>query len=222
MKIVDCKKTRKTGRLVRSMVPYSLKDKSIILNLGSRRSMLEWIDYDWIINSAEAVRNCSDKIRMFRILGDNEVSCLKFYIRKPNVSYRRYVFRIGKRIKVGYISGEDYDYCTRFEDKDKEWRVVVFKGKVLRAMEKVPHNKTDIWKQKDCRFRHVDDYMLPSEIKSLCLKACKVLGIDLAGVDILRNVRGEYKVIEVNSGMAMGERTIGRLFGAIEEEVRRR
>lgn len=220
MKIVDCKKTRITGRLLRSMVPDSLKDKCMLINLGSRARTMDWLDYD-VINDIGGVRNCSDKIRMFQILKEYGVKCLDFYLKKPcrfGVYRDKYVFKKGRRIVVGR-GCRDYDYCTKFEEKDKEWRVVIYKGKVLRAMEKINYDGSDVWKQKNCDFRHVNDRELSIDVRRECIDACNALGIDLAGIDVLRNKMGVVKIIEVNSGMAMGERTIGRLFRAIEMEV---
>ena len=155
---------------------------------------------------------------MFGILKREGIKCLDFFINKPVMWFGKCVYKKGKKIWIGRSTGYKYDYCTKFEEKDKEWRFVVFRGKVLRAMEKVPNIDTEIWKQKNCDFRHVNERFLDSEVRYECLEACKDLGIDLAGVDVLVNTSGEVKVIEVNSGMAMGSRTAGRLFRRIESE----
>ncbi len=215
MKIVSCRKSRVTGELLREIMPDSLREEDVVVNLGnSSFNESPYYNYDFI-NGVEPIRNCVDKERMLRLLKEGGVPCLEVV---GNEGFGKKAFKRGKGLFVGRKSFRSYDYATKWEDKKEEFRVVVFRGDVLRAMRKEPEDGVmdKVLKQRCCRYRHVDKYEIGVGIFSDCIKACEALGIDLAGVDVLVNMKGEVKIIEVNSGMGLGSRTAGRLFRAIE------
>lgn len=226
MKIISGRRTVKTKRLLEESMPDSLKNVQVFINLGNSDYDTSGY-YNWkIVNHLDAIRNCANKIRMFNIFKENDVKCLDFFKKgdMKNYGWRGFigskaVLKKGKRIRITRLFRGDWDYGTVFERKEHEYRVVVYKGAVLRAMEKIPlDGNMDILKQKKCRFEHRPWRSLNRNVVEESIKACKALGIDLAGVDVLINNKGEVKVIEVNSGMAMGHRTAGRLFRRIERE----
>ncbi len=220
MKIVNCRKSRVTGERLREMVLSRLRDKDVLVNLGwGQFDESEYEDWD-VINRVGAIKRCVDKKKMLELLRREGVQCL--IIPQKRRFGRKYACKYGKRLRVRRFSRlfggrfGNYDYVTEWEDKKEEYRVVVFRGKVLRAMRKEPRDgdMDKVLKQSNCRYRHIEE--LSDDVRFECIKACVVLGIDLAGVDILVNRRGDVRVIEVNSGMGMGSRTCGRLLKEIE------
>ncbi len=187
---------------MRTLMPEELKNADIILNLGDS-SATNGYDYNWI-NEPEAVRNASNKRRMFELFEENEIKC----ITRVNGHFVQYFI---SRITRNGIT-------TIRENKVKEYRVIVYNGRMMKVMEKVPKNGDFILKLENCDYQRVERFVIPKEDRRNIIRAVECLGLDLAGVDVLKNDKGEFKVIEVNSGPGMGEKNIGLLFRRIMEE----
>ena len=239
MKIISSQRTCKTKQLVRELIPDWAKPKSILLNLGdSSINEREYSGYK-IINRVENIRNCSNKIRMFEIFNENGIKAVTYVpIRRSdygNLNLMRFkmkfrgkelVFRRGKELKVipiEQVSVRDmnyYDFATIKEDKEKEYRIIIYKDKIVRAMIKINETGDFQFKQENCRFVTMDFSKFPQSVKDNLFKAVKVLGIDLCGIDLLKNTDGEFKILEINSGMSLSERSIEEFFNLLKEEVR--
>lgn len=238
MKIISSNRTCKTKQLVRELIPEWAKYKKILLNLGdSSINEEEFRDY-LIINKVDNILNCSNKVRMFEIFNENgiksvtyvplsrenygNINLLKF---KVKFTKKDLVFRKGKELKIipiEQVSVKDmnyYNFATIREDKEKEYRIIVYKGKIVRVMNKINNTGDFQFKQDNCSFVTIDFNRFPQEVKDNLFKAVRVLGIDLCGIDLLRNQRGEYKILEINSGMSMSERSIESFFELLKSEV---
>jgi hypothetical protein len=235
MRITYASRCCETGeRLEESLEGSDMKDKKIVLNIGdSSFNEAEYVlsGYD-IINRVEDIKRCVDKKRMFKELAKGNVKCLDFMDLKTINGVlkavlliqcsKRLVLRIEGRRKYKCISTlkelldnlRECDYATAYEEKINEWRVLCYRGQVLRVWDKEPDDdNVRFWHRSNCTFNSSDNI----EVGRLGLEASRALGIDLSGVDVLENDRHELKVIEVNSGMAMSYGTIKRLFNKIKE-----
>jgi glutathione synthase/RimK-type ligase-like ATP-grasp enzyme len=80
-------------------------------------------------------------------------------------------------------------------DKYKSYRVLLAGGKILQAVAKYGKSWKITGYEDSEHFRQFD---IDSDLKDICEKAAKVLGMDLCGVDLI-NKNGKWYIIEVNS-----------------------
>ena len=99
------------------------------------------------------------------------------------------------------------DYGVQLIEKTKEWRVHVFRGEVLRIARKVWVGAGDIpthpvWNQeRGWHYRYQVDLADTTRrnLEGLAKRAVVALGQDFGAVDIIRDCRKNYYVLEVNS-----------------------
>lgn len=224
MKIGYTKKTKETKDVLRERMPGELRHSKIFLNIGnSSSSQAKYKDY-LIINTNKAVSNSMDKRTMFKLFKNNKINSVRFIDLKG----------FGKLKALGYILiGRDLvlreqglnviglsqlfnflnsnSYCTIKENKVLEYRVIVFRNKLLRTMIKLPKENDFTLKQENCKFIEVNTKFTPEQ-KQTIIDSVKSLGLDLAGVDCLVNKKGALKIIEVNSGMSLCKKSADLLF----------
>lgn len=217
-----------------------LKKERIILNYAN--SKFNEKDYKGyrIINSVSAIRNCVDKKRMFYLLHKNKINALDFYdfsnfidvlrclfvLRDSKLVLRRNFksnnYFICDSIKDFLLNFLKYDYATKYEEKEKEFRVLMFRDEVLeiyekRIKKKFKSKKVFDRKRYNCKFVRVNKRDYNKELVKLCRNARKILGIDICGIDVLKNSKG-YKIIEVNSGAGIRRvDTIRKILNLIEK-----
>lgn len=232
MIILKCKKTEETCQRLRDLMPRSLRDKKIALNMGNSELKKDYSKY-LLLNNPEAVKRAVNKKKMFEVLEDNRINCLKYmdieYLKGKAeavvslFSGKEIVLRDGGDIKVITASelrelyNPKWKYATIKENKLLEYRFVVFRDKILRAMVKANAKGDFRVKQENSEFRMIDITKIPEDAINNIIKSVKCLGLDLAGVDVLLNMKDEFKIIEVNSGMALSPRSIKRLYKAVKE-----
>lgn len=76
-----------------------------------------------------------------------------------------------------------------------DWRVLVIAGQAIAAMERL----SDHWITNRARGGKCLPAVLTAEIRELAEAACRSIGMNYAGVDIIRDREGRYLVLEVNS-----------------------
>ncbi|MCH7534158.1 MAG: hypothetical protein IH948_00130 [Bacteroidetes bacterium] len=106
-------------------------------------------------------------------------------------------------------------YVTVKEDKLSEYRVIVWNKRILKTYIKIPKNPyREMFKYKfrDCTFRRICHPDFSSDMYENIIESVNCLGLDLAGIDILINTDGVFKIIEVNSSPGMSEKTINHLY----------
>ena len=207
-------------------MPDELKYTKIFLNIGNTNSKGKK-GYT-ILNTTKAVKNSVDKKKMFKLFKENEIKSVKF-INLDNF--------LGKIKAVGYLTiGKDLvlrevglnilgisqlinflkskEYATIKEKKVLEYRVLVFKDKILRTTIKLPKQKDFILKQENCKFVGVKPKFSEEDKKNI-INSVKCLGLDLGGVDVLVNGKDEMKIIEVNSGMSLCSKSVKLVFDEI-------
>jgi glutathione synthase/RimK-type ligase-like ATP-grasp enzyme len=95
-------------------------------------------------------------------------------------------------------------YYSQFINKTREFRVHCAHGKVLAIMEKAKGGDNIAWNRAQTGepFRRISQKEYPFSVCFQALKACKVLGLDFAGVDVLEimeNGKPQAYVVEANT-----------------------
>ena len=207
-------------------MPDELEHTKIFLNIGNTNSKGKK-GYA-ILNTTKAVKNSVDKKKMFKLFKENEIKSVKF------INLNNF---LGKIKAVGYLAiGKDLvlrevglnilgisqlvnflkskEYATIKEKKVLEYRILVFKDKILRTTIKLPKEKDFILKQENCKFIKVKPNFSKEEKKNI-INSVKCLGLDLGGVDVLVNNKNEMKIIEVNSGMSLCSESVRLVFDGV-------
>ncbi len=217
---------RKTLNLMREM-GFGVSD-DIALNMGISNPSFEqaWSGKTWI-NKPEAVRGNVDKFSMLEKLEEAGVNVPYFeritserQLRQALGTHNALVFKPDNKIirdeaKLRNIvrnRGLANKYYTRFVQHDREFRVIIYKNKIVKLYEKLrlANSFNFMWKIKRCEFKEVS-WKENKAVYREAKKAVKVMGLDLCGVDVIEDSNGKPVVLETNSAMGMRENTIKKL-----------
>lgn len=231
MKIVGSKKSKETKKLMREMIPEELKEKKIFLNLG-------WSNYDGnyeaeiVFNNIIAVGNCADKYQMHKLFALHGVPSVEFCDFNTKEGRKKAIENISIEEKFvlrgrdNLINWDDIyelwgvaDYATIYEKPKKEYRVLMFKGRPFRVMEKkLKEGHENDWQRhiENCDFKAIAIRGINNDVIDACVKACNAVGIDLAGVDVMITQDNKVKVIEVNSAPSMNDVSIRKFFKRLQ------
>ncbi|MFA6023566.1 MAG: hypothetical protein WC781_05750 [Candidatus Pacearchaeota archaeon] len=232
MEIIYCEKTKETGERLVNLMPEELTERNIILNVGNsnyrQKDNSPIGNEELILNSVNSIKNCVNKKEMFRIFKENRIKSVSFIdLDKPMGKIKssvillfgkELVLRKDKEIEVIKLSEikrlfkNKFDYATIKENRILEYRIIVFKNKVVRAMVKLNYGGDFVLKQDNSKFIDVNINKIPHKTINNLLKATKYLGIDLCGIDLLVNKNGKFKILEVNSGMALCSKSINQFY----------
>ena len=109
----------------------------------------------------------------------------------------------------------DKHYVMEWIEKEREYRVHVFGGKVIRVARKVPHGEAKIWNNENAHFKY-ELKTLPIGLKTLAVRAVEALGYDFGAVDIIMDKNKKLYVLEVNSAPGLDNpRTLEAYVNAI-------
>lgn len=143
-----------------------------------------------------------NKFRMLEKFNQFEVPTVKFMKTNPDVEgwYAR---------KAEHTDGDDLeqqltkgDFYVKHIDTEREYRVHVFKGTILRASLKVPLNakaKLPFRTGDDWGFSNADHKANLGPAGPAAIAAVTALGYDFGGVDVAIRDNGQAVVFEVNS-----------------------
>lgn len=180
-----------------------------------------------VINSSEAVVTVKDKLFTSQILGQKHIPIPKTFLLKHPVN-TKYVVKVlglpviikllsgmqGKGVFIAHTREELKTYCDMLEavspssqmifqecitnSLGKDLRVLVVGGKVIGAMKRM--NDQD-FRANIHRGGTGSSYKLHPNAEYLALTTARILGLDIAGVDLLFDnlEETEFKVCEVNS-----------------------
>lgn len=184
-----------------------------------------------ILNSAASVKNACDKGRMMSMLRSNEDvrhAPLQFIspdnlnrdgvanlLDDDNMLYVRCSDHWTRRKPIERITTDDL-YITKPINKSHEYRVHVFRDRVIGVYEKIPQDRSAlIYKDSNCSFRRVDlsDRHQRSSIYGVrpnAKAAISALGLDFGGVDVVQDSNGYSYVLEVNSAPSLNTENIAR------------
>ena len=234
--IISVPKTRITSERFKDYMPSSLSDVDIIINLGnSDFNDRSYYNTHYIVNKSNNIKNCTHKMDSLLAMQEAGVPCLEVMNLRTIQGYNKALSYVSQHIPLvlrkhsGYwrvrnrrhfircTRNNNYDYATKIEKNVKEWRIVLFKGNLVRISWKRPNIPSFRRKSNTCTFFTDDNY--DYEIINICRQAQKLFNIDLCGIDILQNERGEYKIIEVNSGMSLLRPSIRYIYKLIKKEI---
>lgn len=229
---------------------YRPKDGDVVLNWGFRgvAPVLESGSSNFtILNKPIAVDRASDKIATLRLLKQNDVPHVKFFLNKDdtikaceegNIIYCRTITRgrEGKGIVLARKPEEIVDarLYTEYFKNDKEYRIHVFNGKVIDEVQKKSMSsermaEKGIVKTEDSQYiRNLkkawsfcrQGVVAEDIVKETAIEAVEALELDFGAVDIAYNSETkECKVLEINTapGQKRGTTTHMRYVRAISE-----
>lgn len=179
-----------------------------------------------VFNKPEAINNASNKKRMMQLLIENN-------IKTPDVTFDVHGDLSAFKDEDGYFYVRDCNNTIRYDNtihagdryvskpvgKKREFRVHVFRDKILGIYEKIPNDdNVKLFKQHSCHFSRLldDTELVTDEVKQMCIDAVKALGLDFGGVDLMK-VKKKYFINEVNSSPSLSTTNIERYVNAMLE-----
>lgn len=178
------------------------------------------------INTPEMIHNVNNKPECRKTLIENEIRCPQTYFSKEEILYaglniEDHMFPVigrpsrhaqGRNIVVSNSPTElardtTSAYWSEIIDKDREYRVYTFFGRILMVAEKVP---TEVGRERlawnhfggGAVFNNVRWNDWPIESCKEALKASNVMNIDFAGVDVMEKDGVPY-ILELNSAHSL-------------------
>ena len=172
-----------------------------------------------VVNSIEAFLNAVDKFRTSVLLSMNNIKTPETLVTERGVDAMRYFEKVGKAV-VKPVFGSQGKGMLLIDQKDSAWRafklqkyyevpiyiqrfvehgnrdirVLVLGDRVLSAMYRVSKG----WKTNIAMGAKPVKAKLSEEIRELALKASRIVGAEVAGVDIVETPDG-LMVLEVNA-----------------------
>jgi len=173
---------------------------------------------DFALNSSSAVSLAADGLKSLQVLQKRGVPCVEPLVHPEPKDYpvvgrklRNHI--AGKTLKILTEPGEEsFKYYTRYREIDREFRVHVFEGQVLKAFRKVPRSDNPDPKirtsEKGWGYKKVNWQKYYSKGTEVAVMATGALGLTYAGVDIARDSDGDWFIIEVNTGPSLNTKTL--------------
>lgn len=182
---------------------YGMRDKRVFNYGCSAKTPCKTV-----INSVAAVECCIDKVSTFQVLRHAGVPVPNFVTNQHQVPkhWEQIVCRADARgcknegmqiISQGEAIPKAALYTEYFFHK-KEYRVVVFKGKVVAIYSKEEDGEGG-W---DLIFRVNKGF---EAINKACLDAAKALNIDYVGFDVVAKTKKDFVILEANTGPILTE-----------------
>lgn len=230
-----------TGRLLRQIlnIPRKRTQKranlSVLLRWGNSESFpTSRVQLE--LNTAEAVSNASNKLRMMQLLKENNISMPEFTTTLDNIeSMKDESGNYYIRSKQGVVRyGNDFNpitdsYASKpIPNKRREYRVHVFNGKIVAIYEKIPHGRGEenfsqpaLFKSFNCHFSLSDPSISRCNEtgQQLAIDAVRSLGLLFGGVDVIRDKDGNFFCCEVNSAPGLNENNAQRWIAHIKEYI---
>jgi len=201
------------------------------------------VRYKKELNSLEAVVRTANKLTMLQTLLNSGIATLDFSSDPTMLdSFRDREGNVYIRNRLGVVRyGNDFNpdrdlyYSRPVRFKRREYRVHVVNGRILGAYEKVPlvsataenqsptaaENRPKLYKSDTCKFIRCDlqaeGCRVNAAAQELCIAAVRSLGLDVGGVDLIRDKNGVFTVVEVNSAPGLNDLNIERFVQAIRE-----
>ena len=217
-------------------VPF-LKNSRVLINWGSSDPLTRQLNCR-IINRPSAVAFASDKILSLAAFKDKNVNCPDWttdinvaeeWINNGKTVFCRTLTRAhsGRGIHIASTSDElvDAPLYTQYIKKQKEFRVHVFRNKVIDLQEKrrstnSPDSDFLIRNHANgfvfCR----DNIIEPTNLRSTALSAVAALGLDFGAVDIIYNAHyNKCYALEVNTAPGLEGTTLESYSNAIIKEA---
>ncbi len=173
-----------------------------------------------VVNSPSAIEKCIDKFYSLSLLEENGLPVPKTVVAEDANDALEAFHKLGGDVVVKPIFGSRGVGITRVSDPEiaiRIFRTLQFYHGVIYLQEFIHHGKRDIrmfvvgdevvaamyresdsWKTNIAQGARPVAFRPSDELEEIAIKACRVLGCEVAGVDILESPRG-YLITEINS-----------------------
>lgn len=191
------------------------QNTDVILRWGSTKEVFHREDTIQI-NTRQAIQNASSKYRMLQLLSDDETINVPKTLLLHNAAVPLEVLREYKREGNFYVRDSNesvrFDnviqptdmYITQPIERQKEYRVLVFNGNIIKVYEKVPKEVGQVlMKSYNCDFRRKDITRFNQDALQMCIRGVKKLGLVCGGCDLIKDVNDKFYINEINSGFGL-------------------
>lgn len=173
-----------------------------------------------VINHPSAIEKCIDKFYAISLLQENGIPIPKTIVTENSEEALKAFYELGEDIVIKPLFGSRGIGITRVTNSEiaiRIFRTLQFMNNVLYIQEFIPHGKRDIrafvigdkvvasmyreaesWKTNVAQGAKPKSTELPNEIEEIVLKAAKIVGCEIAGIDILEGENGPV-INEINS-----------------------
>jgi RimK family alpha-L-glutamate ligase len=174
-----------------------------------------------IVNKPSTIERCMSKFTALAMLEEHGLPVPKTVVTENPIEALKAYHELGEDVVVKPLYGSRGFGISRLRDEDVVKRVVSdlhFLRHVLYLQEFIPHGGRDIrifvvggeivasmqrvspsWKTNIALGAKPVPFTPSEELANLALKACEVLGCDIAGVDVIESPSNGYLLTEVNS-----------------------
>jgi len=230
-----------TGKLLRSILHCSRKrtQKRVKLDVLLRWGSSEVFNAATTkleLNTATAVANASNKLRMFGLLAaDGTIPLPQMAGRNiplddiKDATGNYYIRSNANVIRYGNDFNPATDaYATQpIPNKRREYRVHVFNSKIVAIYEKIPHSlavdgtRPALFKSFNCHFSlcDVNTSRCDSVGQGIAIRAVNALGLLFGGCDIVRDKDGNFFLLEVNSAPGLNPSNAERWITVIKDYI---
>ena len=195
-----------------------------------------------VLNRANAISLAADKLHSWEILKAQGISVPEIItndvaqgadglIKVPTLGRKRHhtqgqdiVLCMQSRDVRRCIRRGESDYFVTYIPTDREYRIHVFKNKIIRVSQKLLKDG-EPWVPFVRNFENGYVFGQPKKTltpdqEQLCIKAVKILGLDFGAVDLIYGDDKKSYVLEVNTGPALIENGLDAYSTAIKEVLR--
>jgi RimK family alpha-L-glutamate ligase len=174
-----------------------------------------------IINKPSTIEKCMSKFTALAMLEEHGLPVPKTVVTENPIEALKAYHGLGEDVVIKPLYGSRGFGISRLRDEDVAKRVISdlhFLRHVLYLQEFIPHGGRDIrifvvggeivasmqrvspsWKTNIALGAKPVPFTPSEELANLALKACEVLGCDIAGVDVIESPSNGYLLTEVNS-----------------------
>lgn len=227
---------------------YVPKQRHVIISLGAQ-TVPSWAALARqrgveVINIWSNLESAQNKLTALRILRENGVSvpaftasreqAKEFFTQRRSVVFCRTLLRAhgGRGIVIARSPEElvQAPLYTKYFPKEREYRVHVFKGKIIDIAQKrlvnqqrraaIEANRNQLVRNLENGWIYAREGVnLPDEVKQACIKSCALLQLDFGAVDCAVNAEGGYVIFEVNTAPGLEGTTLRNYANAINAYV---
>lgn len=217
---------------LRENTRYKPKGSTLVINWGTSHSSLSAPNW---LNKPSAVSKAANKLSAFQVFKQAGISIPDFTTDKTKAQtwldsghkvVERHKLNGTNGIGINIIKPDENDLTNaplyvKYQKKDKEYRVHVFKNSIIDLTEK--RKKVGFQGEANPYIRNLDngwvycrDSIYASDaLKNEAIKAVQALGLDFGAVDIIEKA-GKVYVLEVNCAPGIQGTTLNKYVDAIK------
>ena len=200
------------------------RDYDVIFNYGFSRP----IKGNTVFNKNENINKARCKITTLSLLKDDDITVEFTQDKEEAIKWIKQHHIAVARDKAKATQGKGLAYCYTLEDIDNlpakfwtkyyenthEFRINTWRDKALAVYTK----KHDV-KEGTFSFVKFDGVENHPQLQALVQKVYEKIGLDFSGIDVLRDEKGDLKLLEVNSAPILPEEEVNLLVKAVKEAI---